>query len=142
MTKKILTGFLALLMLVSTIVFTGSAADTEMPFKDVKKKNWFYDEVLYVYERQLMTGTTNDKFEPNGKLTRAMFVTILGRLAGADEKKTDSFSDVKKSDFYYNAVLWAVKNGVTTGTSSTTFGPAENCTRGQIVTFLHRAVAK
>jgi len=140
MTKKILTGFLALLMLVSTIVFTGSAADTEMPFKDVKKKNWFYDEVLYVYERQLMTGTTNDKFEPNGKLTRAMFVTILGRLAGADEKKTDSFSDVKKKNWFAGYVGWAVEAKIVNGYEDGTFKPNNPLSREEMAACISRYV--
>ena len=62
MTKKIISAFLALVMLCGALVLTGNAAETEMPFKDVGVKKWYYDEVLYVHERGLMTGTTDTKF--------------------------------------------------------------------------------
>jgi len=73
---------LAVLML-SSICITSAGAEDTLPFKDVGAKKWFYEAVKYVYENELMNGTTADKFEPNTKMTRAMFVTILGRLHGA-----------------------------------------------------------
>ncbi|MBQ8523686.1 MAG: S-layer homology domain-containing protein, partial [Clostridia bacterium] len=84
--KKIVSAALAFLMLSGCIMIgSASAADDEgLPFKDVGKKKWFYDAVKYVYDGGLMNGTTADKFEPNANLSRAMFITILGRLAGAE----------------------------------------------------------
>jgi len=120
-----------------------TAKNAKNPFTDVKKSDYYYKAVLWAAENGVTSGTSATKFSPNENCTRGQIVTFLWRAqSGKKVSAKNPFSDVKKSDFYYNAVLWAVKNGVTTGTSSTTFGPAENCTRGQIVTFLHRAVAK
>ena len=111
------------------------------PFTDIKKSDYFYKAVLWAAENGVTSGTTKTTFSPEEVCTRGQIVTFLWRAQGAKKvSATNPFKDIKKSDFYYNAVLWAVKNGVTTGTSATTFGPSENCTRGQIVTFLHRAV--
>ena len=113
------------------------------PFTDVKKNDYFYKAVLWAAENGVTSGTSATKFSPNDVCTRGQIVTFLWRAqSGKKVTASNPFKDVKKSDFYYNAVLWAVKNGVTTGTSSTTFGPSENCTRGQIVTFLYRAMQK
>jgi len=113
------------------------------PFADVKKSDYYYKAVLWAAESGVTSGTSATKFSPNDVCTRGQIVTFLWRAqSGKKVSASNPFKDVKKSDFYYNAVLWAVKNGVTTGTSKTTFGPSENCTRGQIVTFLYRAVAK
>ena len=141
MTKKILSAFLAALMLCGALVIgAGSTSAADMPFTDVKAKNWFYDEVLYVYERGLMTGTTDTKFEPNGKLTRAMFVTILGRLAGAAETETDAFSDVKKKNWYSGYVGWAVEAGIVTGYEDGTFKPNKALSREEMAACISRYV--
>jgi len=141
MTKKILSAFLAALMLCGALVIgAGSTSAADMPFTDVKAKNWFYDEVLYVYERSLMTGTTDTKFEPNGKLTRAMFVTILGRLAGAAETETDAFSDVKKKNWYSGYVGWAVEAGIVTGYEDGTFKPNKALSREEMAACISRYV--
>ena len=120
-----------------------AAKSSGNPFKDIKKSDYYYKAVLWAAENGVTSGTTKTTFGPNEVCTRGQIVTFLWRAQGAKKvSASNPFKDIKKSDFYYNAVLWAVKNGVTTGTSATTFGPSENCTRGQIVTFLHRAVAK
>jgi len=120
-----------------------TAKNAKNPFTDVKKSDYYYKAVLWAAESGVTSGTSATKFSPNDTCTRGQIVTFLWRAqSGKKVSVKNPFTDVKKSDFYYNAVLWAVKNGVTTGTSSTTFGPAEKCTRGQIVTFLYRAVAK
>ena len=111
------------------------------PFTDVKKNDYFYAPVLWAVEKGVTTGTSKTEFSPAAPCTRAQAVTFLWRAAGQPTAKNgkNPFTDVKKSDYYYKAVLWAVENGVTTGTSPTTFSPEDPCTRGQIVTFLWRA---
>ena len=109
------------------------------PFTDVKSSDYFYNAVLWAVEKGITQGTSKTTFSPNDPCTRAHVVTFLWRSEGqakADAK--NPFTDVKSGDYYYNAVLWAVKNEITAGTSATTFSPANPCTRGQIVTFLYR----
>ena len=139
--KKILSILLALLCVGS--VFAGSitsAADVELPFNDVGSKKWFYGAVKYVYDNGLMNGTTADKFEPNTNVSRAMFVTILGRLYGADPVETEAFSDIKKNSWYSGYVGWANTNGIITGFPDGTFHPNESLTREQMATAMTRFV--
>lgn len=111
------------------------------PFKDVKKSAFYYDAVLWAVEQNITSGVSKTEFGPNAACTRGQTVTFLWRAAGCPNPttQTNPFKDVKKSDFYYKAVLWAVENNVTAGTSKNTFGPNEACTRGQIVTFMWRS---
>ena len=116
-------------------------ATRENPFVDVPNDSFCIDPVLWAVEEGITTGTSATTFDPNGKCARAIVVTFLWRAAGSPEPETanNPFTDVKESDFYYKAVLWAVENGITTGTSATTFSPAELCNRATVVTFLYRA---
>lgn len=117
------------------------AVSGEMPFTDVKEGKFYYNAVLWAYKNGITTGTSDTTFSPNGTCIRSQIVTFLWRYCGSEEfAPNDQFTDVKKGSFYEKAVAWAVKKGVTTGTSPTTFSPIENCTRGQAVTFLYRAV--
>lgn len=111
------------------------------PFKDVKKSAFYYDAVLWAVEQNITSGVSKTEFGPNAACTRGQTVTFLWRAAGCPNPttQTNPFKDVKKSDFYYKAVLWAVENNVTAGTSKNTFGPNDACTRGQIVTFMWRS---
>lgn len=113
------------------------------PFKDLDVNEYYYDAVLWAVDEEITTGTTATTFEPESTVTRAQFVTFLWRAAGSPAPTTTDtpFTDLDVSEYYYNAVLWAVENGVTKGTSETTFEPEESCTRGQVVTFLYRAYA-
>lgn len=113
-------------------------------FTDVAPKAWYADEVQWAVEMGITTGTSATTFEPDATCTRNQVVTFLWRAAGQPEPAStvNPFVDVKESDYFYNAVLWAVEKGITTGTSATTFAPEEPCTRGQVVTFLHRAADK
>ena len=140
--KKIVSALLAALMLCSCFMIgTASAADDEgLPFKDVGKKKWFYDEVKYVYEKKLMTGTSDTKFEPNGSLTRAMFVTILGRLAGADTSETNKFSDVKSGKWYSGYVGWGVDAGIVNGYEDGTFKPNKPLSREEMAACISRYI--
>ncbi len=115
--------------------------NTATAFKDVATSDWFYknDAINFVYNTGLMSGVGNGKFAPDETLTRGMFVTILGRLSGAQVKNTTTkFTDVKKSAYYSGYVAWAVKNGVVSGTSATTFAPNAAVTREQICTMIYR----
>ncbi|MBR3349783.1 MAG: S-layer homology domain-containing protein, partial [Solobacterium sp.] len=113
----------------------------KMPFTDVKEGKFYYNAVLWAVQNNITTGTSATTFSPNENCTRGHIVTFLYRyLKEPSVSGTVPFNDVKPGKFYYNAVLWAVKNNITTGTSGTTFSPNDNCTRGQAVTFLCRAV--
>ena len=116
-------------------------------FGDVFADDYFAMPVKWAVEKGITKGTleagdfSNAEFSPSDTCTRGQAVTFLWRACGC-EKVTDvenPFTDVKASDYYYDAVLWAYKNKITTGTTATTFGPNETCNRGQIVTFLWRS---
>ena len=110
-------------------------------FNDVKPGDYFYDAVNWAVEKGITTGTSATTFSPNASCTRAQIVTFLWRASGSPEPKTASnpFTDVAANAYYCKAVLWAVENGITTGTSATTFSLGAPCTRAQGVTFLWRA---
>ena len=110
------------------------------PFVDVSESDYFYEPVLWAVGKGITNGTDATHFSPSATCTRGQVVTFLWRAAGspAPSSTTNPFTDVSSSDYYYNAVLWAVGKNITNGTSPTTFGPNDGCTRGQVVTFLHR----
>ena len=115
---------------------------TENPFSDVKEKSFYYKAVLWAVENGITAGTGGGKFSPDQTCTRAQVVSFLWRAMGKPEPTTTvhPFRDVKESAFYYKAMLWAVENGITAGYTTTTFAPDMACTRGQVVTFLYRAL--
>ena len=129
----------------STPVRPSQPSQPEQPsqkgFNDVKPGDYFYDAVNWAVEKGITTGTSATTFSPNASCTRAQIVTFLWRASGSPEPKTASnpFTDVAANAYYCKAVLWAVENGITTGTSATTFSPGAPCTRAQGVTFLWRA---
>ncbi len=110
-------------------------------FTDVSKTDYFYDAVLWAVENGITTGTSRTRFSPYATCTRAQAVTFLWRASGSPAPKNSRmpFTDVSPSAYYYDAVLWALEEGITTGTSSTTFSPDAVIDRAQAVTFLHRA---
>ena len=114
----------------------------ENPFVDVEEGKFYYDPVLWAvdHEPQITKGTDATHFSPDATCTRGQVVTFLWRAMGCPEptKNDNPFTDVKPGAFYYQAVLWAVENKITNGTSATTFSPDDGCTRGQVVTFLWR----
>ncbi len=114
----------------------------EVAFVDVSTGTYYYDAVAWAVENGVTSGTSATTFSPDTACTRAQAVTFLWRAAGSPAPKSsvNPFTDVPASAYYYNAVLWAVEQGITVGTSATTFSPDTTCTRGQIVTFLFRAV--
>ena len=109
-------------------------------FVDVSADAYYYDAVLWAAEEDITGGTDAVHFSPNAACTRAQAVTFLWRAAGSPEPKSSvmPFEDVAMDAYYYDAVLWAVENGITAGTTATTFVPNATCTRAQIVTFLWR----
>ena len=114
--------------------------DASKQFKDVKKKNWFYDAVNFAYNSNLFAGTSKTEFSPNDNMTRGMFVTVLGRLSGVtvNNKVTTKFKDVAKGQYYTGYVKWASEAGIVSGTSKTAFEPNANITREQICTIMVR----
>ena len=112
-------------------------------FHDVSRLDYFYDAVKWAAENGIASGTGRYTFSPNAVCTRAQTVTFLWRAAGSPlpRYRVCPFTDVQPSDYYYNAVLWAVEQGITTGLNATTFGPDVTVTRGQVATFLYRASA-
>lgn len=107
-------------------------------FTDVKSSDWYYKAVQWAVSKGITGGTSKTTFSPNKTCNRAEIVTFLWNRAGKPTVSTKNpFTDVKSSDWYYKAVQWAVANGVTGGTSKTTFSPKKACTRAQIVTFLY-----
>ena len=95
-------------------------------------------------EKGIPSGTSADTFSPNDSCTRAQTVTFLWRSAGSPKPAASSnpFTDVQSGTYYYDAVLWAVENSITSGTGANTFSPADTVTRGQTVTFLYRSQGK
>ena len=114
------------------------------PFTDVAEGTWYYDSVMWAVKEDITHGVTETTFEPNGICLRGHVVTFLWRAAGSPEPETkdNPFTDVKEGAFYYKAVLWAVENGITNGTSATTFSPNAECNRASVVTFLYRAMGE
>ena len=111
-------------------------------FVDVKAGDYFYDAVLWAAEKGITSGTDATHFSPNAACTRGQAVTFLCRAVGTEGTGDTGFADVGANSFCAGSVKWAVENGVTKGTTATTFSPNETCTRGQIVTFLYRAMGK
>ena len=110
-----------------------------MPFTDVPVGSYYYDAVLWAVENGITKGTSNTTFSPNMTCTRAQIVAFLWRSEKSPAAGTaNPFADVKSTAYYADAVLWAVKENITKGTTSTTFSPNADCTRAQIVTFLWR----
>ena len=111
------------------------------PFTDVPEDSFYYEPVLWAVENGVTTGATATTFNPNGISMRGQIVTFLWRAAGSPEPETteNPFVDVKESDYFYKAVLWAYENEITKGVDDTHFAPTLDCTRAQVVTFLWRA---
>ena len=110
-----------------------------MPFTDVPVGSYYYDAVLWAVEKGITKGTSETTFSPNLNCNRAQIVTFLWRSEKSPAAGTvNPFADVKSTAYYADAVLWAVKENITRGTTNTTFSPDADCTRAQIVTFLWR----
>lgn len=120
--------------------YTSYYLPTDLPFADVEYSDYFYEPVKWAVNNGITNGTDYYTFAPEEPCTRGQIVTFLWRTAGCPSPSSyyNPFKDVKPSDYYYDAVLWAVEKGVTNGVDYGRFGPNESCTRGQVVTFLYR----
>ncbi|MCR5826702.1 MAG: S-layer homology domain-containing protein [Oscillospiraceae bacterium] len=114
--------------------------DSATTFRDVASSAYYYDAVYWAAENGVTAGTSSTTFSPDAVCTRAQIVTFLWRAAGSPTVTgSNPFTDVASGSYYADAVLWAVRNGITAGTSATTFRPDAVCTRAQAMTFLYRA---
>ena len=144
MKKRIISLILVvatLLGMVPTTVFAANeTAKSPNPFKDVKKDSWYYEDVVYVREKGIFSGLSDTAFGPEDPLTRGMFVTVLGRMAGVDQAGYTRavFDDVDPLAWYGPYVAWAAESGITAGTGAGLFSPDAYVTREQIATFLYR----
>ena len=122
-------------------MFKAEQSTGKNPFTDVPAGSYYEDAVIWAVDKGITTGTSATTFNPNSICTRAQAVTFLWRAAGSPAAKSSAmpFADVKAGSYYETAVLWAVENGITKGTSDTMFSPDATCTRAQIVTFLWRS---
>ena len=114
---------------------------TVNPFTDVYASAYYYDAVLWAVEQGITNGTSATTFGPDATVTRGQTVTFLWRYDGSTAASGSGFDDVASDAYYAGAVAWAASEGITSGTSATTFSPNNDCTRGQIVTFLYRYMA-
>lgn len=116
----------------------------EFAYTDVAETSVYYKAIKWATEKSIITGTSDTTFSPNAAASRALIVLSMWKAAGSPEPKTSTnpFSDVSESAAYYKAVLWAVENGITAGTTATTFSPARTVNRGESMTFLYRQVGK
>ena len=146
MKRKILCLLLALTLvlgLAATVFASPVAPQASNPFTDVKTSDYYYDAVLWAVAQNITAGTDATHFSPNESCLRSQVVTFLWRAAGRPVvQAVNPFVDVKPSDYFYDAVLWAVKEGITSGVDSTHFGPNATCDRSQVVTFLWRAAKR
>lgn len=117
------------------------ATTTDNPFTDVSEDKYYYDAVLWAVEQGITKGETVTTFNPDGTCTREQVATFLWRVNGCPEPtiQENPFTDMDSDRYSYDAVLWAVEEGITEGMTDTTFGPKEECKREQVVTFLYRA---
>ena len=124
----------------TALTIMGYDDPVENPFEDVQEGSFYYEAVLWAAENNIVSGLNDTHFGPDAGCTRAQAVTFLWRAAGrpAPQSTENPFGDVKAGSYYYDAVLWAVENGIVYGESDTRFAPEKTCTRGQIVTFLYR----
>lgn len=145
--KRRLVSMLLVLSMVFTLLpvqalaAAGGSADTGNPFQDVQQDSWYYDAVQYVRINGLFNGMSQTVFWPEGYMTRGMFVTVLGRLAGVDPNKyagPTSFDDVAETDYYAPYVAWAAQYGVTLGTGGKAFSPDAYVDRQQMAVFFVR----
>lgn len=142
-----ITMLLVVVMLMSVSMLPAFAADYETnpsygqnPYKDVKESAWFYNDVMYCYEHNIMLGVGNGKFAPEKNTTRAEVAQAMYRLLkGSETSWVEPFTDVNPSDWFAVAVNWCYANGIVNGDSKTTYSPNKNVTREQVVAILFRS---
>ena len=150
MKKNVISFLIAAVLFVTSMpgALAGNENSTAFscPFSDVFMGDYYYDAVLWAINHapQVTSGTTATTFSPYNTVTRGQAVTFLWRVMGEPTPRTSvcPFADVKENDYFCNAVLWASESGITSGTSSTSFSPDDTVTKGQMITFLYRAVGE
>ena len=150
MKKRIISLLLVVSMVLSLLPVSALAAGTkdtaaDSPFTDVKPGDWCYDAVLYAKANGFFSGTSETTFSPNGTMTRGMFVTVLGRMAGIDPAKyggDTGFTDVPEGMYYAPYVKWAAQYGITGGTGDGRFSPDALITRQQMAALFVRYFEK
>ena len=109
-------------------------------FSDVKSSDWYYKAVMWAVSKNITSGTSATTFSPSKTCSRCEIVTFMWKANGKKKAAVKNpFTDVKVSDWYYEPVMWAVANGITSGVTKTTFAPKDSCTRAQVVTFLYNS---
>ncbi len=139
--KRVFISFAAILILCAMAL---SVNASEKAFNDVKEGAWYYDAVMSTVGKGIFSGTSEDKFSPNTKMTRAMFVTTLAKVMGEDvgEYTGTPFTDVKANAWYAPYVQWAFEKGITSGVSEDKFGINNPISREQMVTLFYNASGK
>lgn len=139
MKKKALSLILSAAMALSLTIVPVSAVSVSN-FSDVSSDSWYYDSVSYVAEKDYMNGTSATTFEPNGNMTRAMFATVISRVAGAevDNSAVSEFTDVESGKWYTGAIEWGVENDLLNGYGNGLFGTNNSITRQDICTLTQR----
>ena len=135
--KRLLAILLALTLLLPSVLIPGLAAGG---YDDVPEKSWYTEAVIYVTEHGYMNGVSETEFAPGVNVNRAMFVTVLARMAGVElnNNQETAFADVPEGKFYTGAVAWAAEKGIVNGVSETSFAPTANITRQDLCTILAR----
>lgn len=141
--KKYVYRFFALVITASMLVnlpnIYALASDVTLPFTDVTTDDWFFEEVQYIYEQGIMSGTSNQTFSPNANVTRAMAVQVIYNHAGRPSilNLENNFSDVYPGSWYHDAVVWARFYGIVSGFSDDIFAPFEYITRAHLTIMLN-----
>lgn len=138
MKKQLMAVLLTVCMLLTTMSVPAAAASDNNPFTDVSADSWYYDDVQYVYEEGLMSGTDTTLFAPDVTTTRGMIVTILWRMEGSPVVSGTQFADVNADAYYANAILWASENELVLGNGDNTFSPDKEITRECMALILYR----
>ena len=139
MNKRIISLLLSIFLFLSMLHCISSvSAEESTTYSDVSIDSWYFQSVTFCTEMGMMNGIGQKQFAPAGSINRAMFVTILHRLAGSPDAAPNSFTDVPADSFYANAVDWAAEHGIVNGTSETTFSPDRSILRQDMACMLAR----
>ena len=135
--SRTLVACMAIMMLGTSV-----RADNSIGFTDERDDAYYAEAIRWAIGQGITNGISNNKFGTGMSVTRGQAVTFLWRSCGQKDPttKVNPFKDVKESDYYYKAVLWAVENGITNGVGNNQFNPTGNVTRGQLITFLYRTL--
>ena len=133
--KQIISLLLTVALLMGILPSMSFATDT--PFEDISENAWYYDAVSYVYENGIMSGTAQNRFDPDAEVTRAQLCQILYNMEDKPENGSNTFSDVSSKDWFYSAVNWAAANGIVSGVGDSKFAPHTPITREQAMTILY-----